>query len=106
MEDGQFLLEIGAEEHDRRGVGGLVDRRPVETEDLRGEAISELGVTVGDPDRVGELRPRVGVLVRATRSAEQGHAVGSAGGERVGDHRGGRAQRRVPRRLDEAGLRA
>ena len=49
VEHGELFLEIRAEQQDRLRVGGVVDRRAVETEHLGGQAVAELGVTVGVP---------------------------------------------------------
>ena len=81
VQDRQLLLEVRGEQHDRGRAVEVGDGRAGQPEhELRREAVAELGVdVVGADDALGEPRPRVGVLVGASRSADHGDARGSAG---------------------------
>ena len=96
VQDGQLLFEIGAEQHDGRGRGGLVDRRPRQVEEGGRQAVARLGVAVRRADGVGQAGPRVGVLVGAAGAAEHGDAARAAGRQRVLHELGGGAHRHTP----------
>ena len=57
-QDGQLLLQVGAEQDDRRGVGRVVDRRPRQSEHLGREPVAELGVAVLDTHARRRAAPR------------------------------------------------
>ena len=106
VEDRELLLEIGAEQHDGGGGGGLVDRRPGQLQQLGRQAVGELGVAVRDVEGVGEPGPGEGVLVGAARAAEHGDAGRSAGPEGVGDELRRRGHGDVPRHRGQPALAA
>ena len=97
----QLFFEIRSHQDDRRCVGCLVDRRPLEAEQVDLGTIAHLRVHVRRADHVvGEARPRVGVFVAATRAAENRDGAGATDGLRFGDQLGCASERRVPcRRL-------
>ena len=96
---GSSSLRSGASRTIVVGVGRLVDRGPIEAEQVDRRAVAHLRVHVRRADDVvGETRPCVRVLVGAARAAEHGDRAGAAGGLRLGDQFGSASERRVPRR--------
>ena len=87
VQDRQLFFEVGPEQHDRLRRAGLVDGGAREAEQHRRvNAVGQLSVDmVGADDRLGQLGPRVGVLVRTSGSAEHGDAARAVIGQRVFD---------------------
>ncbi len=106
VEDGELLLEVRSEEHDRLRRRRFVDGGPRQVEELGRQPVADLGVAVVDADGVGEAGPGEGVLVRAACPAEQGDAARPARLHGVGDQLGGDVERGVPRRLGQPALAA
>ncbi len=78
-QDRQFFSQIAGQHHHARRRARLVDGGPGKAEhDLGGQSVAELGVDrVGADHGLGELGPRVGVLVGEPGPAEHPDGLGA-----------------------------